>query len=130
MHIDTVRYVRDRDMLRALAIGRIAIGAGLLAAPAVAGRVWIGRDAHHGGTRVFARGFGARDIALGAGTLAALRAGHSVRPWLAGALLADVADAAATWLAREHIPAAGARIAVAVASTAAAQDVWLATRLD
>jgi hypothetical protein len=84
------------------------------------------------------RAAGARDLALGAGALRALRGGEDARPWFGAHALADGADFAATWAARREIgPArsayalfmAGASTAVALAyvlrgqPAAAAEDV-------
>ncbi|MDQ3741665.1 MAG: hypothetical protein M3389_12065, partial [Actinomycetota bacterium] len=54
-----------RDAARALAFGRIAIGAACVVAPRSAGAMWIGADALRPGTTVFTRALGARDVLLG-----------------------------------------------------------------
>src|SRR4051794_41375485 len=75
-----------RNLVRGLALGRIAVGVVMLAKPDEAVRGWIGRRAaSYGGTPTVVRGFGARDLSLGAGTLAALIAGQDAPDWgLAG----------------------------------------------
>jgi hypothetical protein len=55
------------------ALGRIAFGAGLLAAPERVAAGWLPGDAGRPGTQVAVRGLGARDIAL-AGAAAAVGA--------------------------------------------------------
>lgn len=115
------------DLVRGLGTGRIAIGATMLAAPALAGRPWIGDEAEGPGGRALMRGFGARDLAIGAGLLAASRSGSSLRPWLLAGLAADAADALATWVARERLPGTAAGV-LAVATTATVLNAWLAAR--
>jgi hypothetical protein len=53
------------DAARGIALGRVALGAGLLLAPAAVARPWIGAAADRPGTQVVLRGFGARDVVLG-----------------------------------------------------------------
>lgn len=110
--------------------GRVVIGAALMLAPAWAGRRWIGRDAESPAVTVFTRALGARDLALGAGALAALARGQSVRPWALGALIADATDAVATALVRDELPARAGAASLGVAASAAAQDAWIAAKLD
>jgi len=70
--------------------------------------MWVGRDGSRPGGQVLARALGARDTALGAGTLAALRGGGPTAPWVLGGLLCDGTDLLATHAARERLPAAAA----------------------
>jgi hypothetical protein len=84
----------------ALSAARVALGVTALAFPSVVARPWVGKAAGDdlAGT-VLGRALGARDLALGLGTLAALRSGHA-RGWLAAAALSDafdVASSAASW---------------------------------
>src|SRR3954466_8460757 len=74
------------------ALGRIAFGAGLLAAPERVAAGWLPGDAARAGTKVAVRGLGARDVALAAGVVLAARK----RPWLIACLACDLADIAAT----------------------------------
>ncbi|HWG95134.1 MAG TPA: hypothetical protein VNU66_13020 [Mycobacteriales bacterium] len=104
--------------------GRVAVGVGMLAHPPLLGaplgvdRVSVER------TGWAVRMLGAREVALGAGTLVALRRGdaRAARLWLAAGLLADAVDAVAVGAAVGKgtvRPAPGAAV-VAVATTAAA----------
>ena len=61
-----------------------------------------------------------RDLALGAGALAALASGGSAKPWVAGQLAADATDFAATWRVREDLPAPAAAFALVMAAGSAA----------
>lgn len=105
-----------------LAINRIAFGAGLLLVPSRAGRSWLGPAAQRRSTQVFARGLGARDLALGAGALLALQRGEPAQRWFQGQLISDATDFVATLAAGRRIPPAPRLFALAVAggSTAVA----------
>lgn len=96
------------DTLRAQLLGgiRLGIGAGLLAAPGFAGRIWVGPDADGPGTKVFARAVGARDVLLGLRILKATRDGESINEWVRLGFLADVADSTATVIAARHLTTA------------------------
>ncbi|HWI06369.1 MAG TPA: hypothetical protein VNT54_02490, partial [Solirubrobacteraceae bacterium] len=54
-----------RDVARVLAAGRIAIGAGLLAAPRLSLAMWIGRSAAGHAVAPVGRALGVREIVLG-----------------------------------------------------------------
>src|SRR5215213_7170777 len=96
-----------RDLARQLAVGRVALGAGLIAAPGLLTRPWLGAVGATAGARVLSAGFGARDVAIGAGALRALAGGGAAREWLLAGALADTADLAATLAARRTLPAFG-----------------------
>jgi hypothetical protein len=113
----------------AFALGRIAFGAGLLAAPGRVASGWLAADARRPGTQVAVRGLGARDIALAAGLAASARAGDPVRPWLAACIACDAADIAST-LAETALPARARRGTVALAGTAAAIGAALLGSVD
>ena len=68
-----------RDLAVGLAGGRVAIGVVSLLAPGFVGRMMTGRGGSEGGTRLFARMVGARDLGLGLGLLIALNRGATVR---------------------------------------------------
>ncbi len=78
--------------LTAYAIGRILFGVGALAAPATAGRILAGDGGAAPDAQAFLRGMGGRDIGLGLGLLAVIRAHGPVKPWLIAAVLADSSD--------------------------------------
>jgi hypothetical protein len=120
-----------RNLVRGLAAGRIAFGALMLLKPEAAMRGWIGRRAAAlGGTQTVTRGFGARDLSLGAGALAALMSGNDAREWVLAGAVGDLGDFIATATA-EDIPVtgriavfamAGAAIAVSAGYLASAPD--------
>ena len=95
--------MEGRDLAISLAGGRVAIGVVLLLAPGFVGRTMTGRGGSDGGTRLFARMVGARDLGLGLGLLVALNRGAPVRGWLEASAVVDGIDATACLLARDHI---------------------------
>jgi len=104
-----------------MSVSRVALGLSLIAAPRLATTGWLGRDARRGSAHVLARALGARDLAIGAGVLAASGGGGSLRPWLLAGLVADATDLAATLAQQDDLPgtavpliasAAGAGIAL------------------
>jgi hypothetical protein len=85
--------VEQRDVVRALAGLRLAVGASSWATPRLAGRVFgIDSDANPQAPYL-ARLFGVRDVALAWGALGA--EGNARRQWLVAGLACDAADAAA-----------------------------------
>src|SRR3954470_507738 len=125
---------RGMDLARVLAgglaVSRILFGATYLTRPEQAGPSWIGRAARKPGTQVMIRSQGARDVALGLGALWALvsRPPADARPWMAAHALADGADAAVTWIARERLPKRRARLALGVALGSTAVALFGAAR--
>lgn len=103
---------------RLVAAGRVGFGVALMLTPERVTTPWLGSDAARPGTRVAARGLGARDLALGAGTLAA--GGADLQPWVAAGILADAADLAATVGAGAALPRSGRMLVGAVAGAGAA----------
>jgi len=76
-----------------LGLTRIVIGAGLLINPAGIGRALGATDPEQ--TAPVGRLLGAREIAIGLGTLAAWRRGHSTAPWVAAQAISDGSDTVA-----------------------------------
>jgi hypothetical protein len=108
------------NLVRQLAIGRIAFGAAMLVKPEEAVRGWIGRRAaSYGGTQTITRAFGARDLVLGAGALAALMSGRDARDWVVAGAVADAVDLVATVTA-DDIPLPGRVIVFGMAGAAIA----------
>jgi len=105
-----------RALETVVAAGRVGIGAAMLADPARFGRPWLGAPAETGGGGVAVRALGARDLTLGALTLAALT-GRLGSPSTAVTLVAaggfcDLADGAALLAARRDVPPGGAATGV------------------
>ena len=100
---------RRTPMIKAMAYGRIVLGATFLIVPRLALRHWPGPV--EGSTRatssvagLLARSVGGRDVALGVGTLMALRHGSPTRGWLEAGVVADATDAVAIGIALRHLP--------------------------
>jgi hypothetical protein len=109
-----------RNLVRGLALGRVAVGVLMLLKPEEATRAWIGRRAaSYSGTQTAVRAFGARDLSLGAGTLAALMARQDARDWVAAGAFADLADFTATATA-DDIPLGGRVLVLGMAGAAIA----------
>jgi len=90
---------------KAVAIGRIALGASFVLFPGGALRAWPGGALAKGPVvTMLARTVGVRDIALGLGTLMAVQHDVPVRGWLEAAMLADAGDAAVIVLSFRHLP--------------------------
>jgi hypothetical protein len=111
-----------------LAGGRALIGVALVAVPAPLTRLWTGDD--RPSTLVVGRGLGARDLALGAGALVALRRGRDARAWIAAGIAGDVADLASSLAAGDAIPRTGRLGTAALAGGAAIAGAWLLRALD
>jgi hypothetical protein len=108
-------------LARALAVSRVAYGAGMALAPGAAAAVWVGRGARDPRTQVLARALGARDLVLGAGGLVALQRGdrQAARPWFAAQVLTDSVDCVATLLGGRALPV-GARLGTATLAAVSA----------
>jgi hypothetical protein len=86
---------------RALATGRIAVGLGLFLAPRRLSRTWLGSEVDGRFVPAVIRGLGARDVAIGVGTLVSLQgdgpSSDAVR-WVEAGIVGDLGDAAGTLL--------------------------------
>lgn len=110
------------------AIGRILFGVAALAAPGTTGQLLAGEGGAAPDAQAFLRGMGGREIGLGLGLLASVRADRPVRPWLAAALLADGGDIAGITGAWRHLAPSKRLLGLATAGGAAATGaVLLAT---
>jgi hypothetical protein len=119
-----------RQLVRVLALLRIAIGAVLLLAPGPAGARWIGEPARDRRVKVALRGLGARDLALGVGAYQALERGAPLRGWVQAAAVADTSDAASGLLALRQLGPARALATLASAGGAAAVGWAAASQVD
>jgi hypothetical protein len=122
--------MEGRDLAVSLAGGRIAIGVVSLLAPGVVARTMTGRGGSEGGTRLFVRMVGARDLGLGLGVLVALNRDAPVRGWLEASAVVDGIDATACVLGRDHIRTAVFPGALGLAAAGALLSAWLARELD
>jgi hypothetical protein len=107
----------------AVAAGRVAIGLAALAYPSVPSRPWVGAGADDLVARVFGRALGARDVALGLGTLTALQRPDtepgSASTWFAAGAVSDALDVVATVASWRDLPRVGRWLIVLSAGGAA-----------
>jgi hypothetical protein len=114
-----------RDAARALAAGRIAIGAACVLAPRTAGALWIGGDARRAGTTVFARALGARDVLLGFMVLHTVDHPEVAPRWLSATAACDAVDLTAAAAVRDELPRVRGALGMAMAGGAAAAGLAL-----
>jgi len=123
--------MNPRAMLMTLVVGRLAIGAALVAKPqSQVGTGWIGEDALRPTAAVGLRAVGARDMALALGTFATRRNGGPLRPWLLAATLADATDLVATFVAGKAVPARSKALIGLLAGGAIVQQLALAREVE
>ncbi|MBW3664559.1 MAG: hypothetical protein KY469_15770 [Actinobacteria bacterium] len=108
-----------RGITALIALGRAAIGATLLAAPQQSGKGWLGDVADDPRAQAALRGLGARDLAIGIGTLLSLTRGRRPDRWIEAGIIADGADAFAAVMARDRLARTSLVTTIAVAGGAA-----------
>jgi hypothetical protein len=123
-----VRGARTASIV--FSLGRIAFGAGLIAAPGRVAGGWLPDDAQRPGTKIAVRGLGARDVALAVGVAMSAADDGAVRPWLAACIACDLSDIAATLGAGGALPPRARWGTVALAGAAAAIGAALAAGVD
>jgi hypothetical protein len=119
-----------RAIARLQSLGRLAIGAGLIAAPGAVAGGWVGGVADKREGQALAIAVGARDVALALGALRAIGAGHGAGGWLRGAMLADAADLVATLRARDALPPLAVPAVAALAGGSVVLGAWLQAVVD
>ena len=112
---------------RQIALGRLVLGGVLIVAPGFVTRTWVGESTT--GATVLGAGFGARDVAIGAGLWHALDSGADVRPGLLAGAAGDAVDLVATVAARRSLPLLGRVGVAAFAASGAALSVWTARQV-
>jgi hypothetical protein len=109
-----------------IALGRLALGTALLAAPKqVVGTGWVGDEAKRPAAAVLLRAVGARDVAIALGTLVALRKRTPLTLWIVGATLSDGTDFFATLGAGQALPASARAGVGAIAGSALGAQLGL-----
>jgi hypothetical protein len=121
--------MEERDLAVALARGRIAFGVVSLLAPGLVSRTMTGGGSE-GGTRLFVRMVGARDLGVGLGLQLALDRDAPTRGWLEASAVVDGIDAAACLLARRHLRPGAFPGTLGLAGAGALLSAWLARQLD
>lgn len=115
-----------RKVAYALGIGRVVIGSAAVLAPGRAMNFWLGVDHEPKSVKAMGIAIGARDLALGIGSLVALSRDSGSAVWLQVGVLADTADALATVRAFSA-DLRNPRVAVAASGVCgAAVGAWLA----
>ena len=89
-----------------------------------------GGGGSEGGTRLFVRMVGARDLGVGLGLQLALEREAPTRGWLEASAVIDGIDAAACVLARDHLRPGVFPGILGLATTGALLSAWLARQLD
>ena len=114
------------------ALGRIALGGWLIAAPASLGGGWVGGVADRRAGQTLAIGLGARDLALGFGQLVSARhrRGRAARPWIRAGMAADLGDLLGTLRARDELPPLAVPAVAAIAGGSILLGAWLQSALD
>jgi hypothetical protein len=116
---------------RAVAAGRLAIGAVMMAAPKLAMSAWIGEEeARRPATDVVTRAFGAREVLLG---FLALHVADrpAVGPRTLQALaFCDATDLAVTIARRDALPGSALPLMVGLAGGALVTQLWAARELS
>lgn len=122
--------IDNKDLARMLSLGRIVIGFGAMLAPRRFGRAWTGDTTEETASAMAVRGVGARDVALGIGTLMALEGDGPVRGWLEAQAFADASDAFSTLSNFGDLPIMRRWILLVTEVGAAYVGVKLANELD
>ena len=117
--------MEERDLAVTLARGRIAFGVVSLLAPGLVARTMTGGGSE-GGTPLFLRMVGARDLGVGLGLQLALDRDAPTRGWLEASAVVDGIDAAACLLARHHLRPGVFPVTLGLAATGALLSAWLA----
>jgi hypothetical protein len=116
---------QKQSAANAIAISRIAVGAGTWLTPNLSGRMFGLDPEGNPQLPYIGRLFGARDVALGAGVLRS--PSKSKEAWVTAGAACDVADVAAGVLAgaRGQLPVSAAILVSATAGAFAAAGIWL-----
>ena len=122
--------MEERDLAVTLARGRIAFGVVSLLAPGLVARTMTSGHEADGGTRLFVRMIGARDLGVGLGLHLALDRDAPTRGWLEASAVIDGIDAAACLLARHHLRPGVFPGTLGMAATGTMLSAWLARQLD
>jgi hypothetical protein len=122
--------MQPRDVARAYAAGRVAIGVVALLAPRPIGRLWLGAAGGTAGGGVAMRALGVRDLVLGAMALHTLDHPEVAPRWQRTCAAVDGLDFAATAVARRSLPPVGSALVMALAAGGAATGAWLGGALS
>ncbi len=122
--------MNPRQGARVLAIGRVALGAGLLIAPGVVARGWLGDLGERPAVQSVLRGFGVRDMVIGMIALHTLENPQVGPRWQRTCAACDGVDALAAVMAARDLPVRGTLGVALLGGGAAAAGFWFAGQLD
>ena len=122
--------VQPRDVARAYAAGRVAIGVVALVAPRAIGRFWLGAPGGTPNGGVAMRALGVRDLVLGGIALHTVDHPEVAPRWQRTCAAVDAVDFAATAAARRSLPPRGSAFVMAMAAGGAATGAWLGGALS
>ena len=108
-------------------MARVAVGAVLFFFPGLSALMWTGERPGSAIGRMSIRGLGARDVAIGAGTIIALDEDGPVESWLQAGMLADAVAALAaphlkTWRRLGLVALSGASVYVGLVASGAVEE--------
>ncbi len=121
--------MNPRQGARVLAIGRVALGAGLLIAPGVVARGWLGDLAGRPAVHSVLRGFGVRDMVIGMIAMHTLENPQVGPRWQRTCAACDAVDALAALAAGRDLPPRGTLGVALLGGGAAAAGLWFADQL-
>jgi hypothetical protein len=121
--------VDQRQIVRMLAVGRVAVGVAALVAPRRSAAAVFGPSASTRAVAVVMRSFAARDLVLGLGTLRALDQDRDPKSWVQASAAADAVDAFAALTGVRSFSTARTLAGAASATAAALLGVRAADRL-
>ena len=122
--------MEPRDVARAYAAGRVAIGVVALLAPRAIGRVWLGAAGGTPAGSVAIRALGVRDLVLGGIALHTVDHPEVAPRWQRTCAVVDAVDLGATAAARAALPPVGSAVVMAMAAGGAATGAWLGAALS
>jgi hypothetical protein len=108
---------QSRRMAQMNAVARMALGVVAMALPQLPLKPWVGEKGIDRTSRLLARALGGRDLAIGLGTLLAMRHDAPVRGWVEAGGLADAGDTVITLASFSRLPAAGRWMVLAAAGS-------------
>jgi hypothetical protein len=111
---------RARQVATLNGLARCGLGAVAFVAPALPLKPWVGPGASRPDAKLLARALGGRDLAIGLGTLWAIRRHQPLTGWVAAAGLADAGDVAATLGRFSSLPRLGRWAVLSAAAGGAA----------